>query len=84
MNAKYIIGGIIIIVFIAWGATAFINTTVTYVSFAEALKSKHTVQVAGHIDFDQVNFDSENNRLIFTIFEMNPKDPAKPERMQVI
>ncbi len=61
MNTRYIIGGIIIIVFIAWGATAFINTTVAYVSFEDAMNSKNNVQVAGHIDFNTVNLDSEKN-----------------------
>jgi cytochrome c-type biogenesis protein CcmE len=84
MKPKYIIGGIIVLVFIVWGASAFIQTTVTYVSFEKAMKSDKPVQVAGHIDFEDVNFDDANNRLVFSIYEMDPEDPAKPERMKII
>ena len=54
MNAKYIIGGIIILVFLVWGATSFMQTTIQYVSIEQAKKADKTVQVMGKIDFDKV------------------------------
>lgn len=84
MKAKYIIGGLIIIVFIIWGSFAFLETTVTYVSFAEARTATRSVQVAGHIDFDDVDFNDDKNRIEFSIYEMDPEDPANPDRMKII
>lgn len=84
MKAKYIIGGIIVIVFMIWGAFAFIETTVTYVSFDEARAATRPVQVAGHIDFDNVKYDADKNRIEFSIYEMDPADPAKPDRIKII
>ena len=57
MNAKYIIGGIIVVVFIIWGAMMFLKTTVRYVSFEEARTATRIVQVVGGIDFDEVAYD---------------------------
>jgi len=50
MKAKYIIGIVIIAVFIVWGATAFMETTLQYVSLQEAKTATRTVQVMGKID----------------------------------
>lgn len=84
MKAKYIIGGIIIIVFIAWGASAFFKTTVKYVSFDEARNATRTVQVAGKIDFDDVTFDADNNRLVFSIYDVAADSPAGADRLKII
>jgi len=84
MKAKYIIGTIIILVFAAWGFSAFLETTVKYVSFAEAREATRTVQIVGGIDFDNVNYDAENSELVFTIFDLEADDPANPERMKII
>lgn len=84
MKAKYIIGTIIILVFAAWGFSAFLETTVKYVSFAEAREATRTVQIVGGIDFDNVNYDAENSELVFTIFDLEADDPADPERMKII
>lgn len=84
MKAKYIIGTIIILVFAAWGFSAFLETTVKYVSFAEAREATRTVQIVGGIDFDNVNYDAENSELVFTIFDLEADDPADPERMKIV
>jgi cytochrome c-type biogenesis protein CcmE len=84
MKAKYIIGGIIILIFVVWGAMAFLKTTVSYVSFEQARESSRTVQVAGHIDFDRVEYDLDNQRLVFDIYEMDPQDPVSPDRLTVV
>ena len=84
MKPKYIIGGIVIIVFIAWGASAFFKTTVKYVSFDEARNATRTVQVAGKIDFDDVTFDADNNRLVFSIYDVAADSPVGADRLKVI
>jgi len=84
MKAKYIIGTIIILVFAGWGFSAFFETTTRYVSFAEAREATRTVQIAGGIDFDNVNYDAENSELVFTIFDLEAPDPANPDRMKII
>jgi cytochrome c-type biogenesis protein CcmE len=84
MKAKYIIGAIIIVIFVIWGASAFLKTTVQYVSIAEAKKSAKTVQVAGTIDFDDVHYDASNSRLVFSIYDINSPDPSGAERLKII
>ena len=84
MKAKYIIGVAIIVIFIAWGASAFFKTTVKYVSFDEARNATRTVQVAGKIDFDDVTFDADNNRLVFSIYDMEADSPIGADRLKVI
>jgi cytochrome c-type biogenesis protein CcmE len=84
MKPKYIIGGIIIIVFVFWGASAFLKTTVQYVSIAEARQTDKTVQVLGSIDFNDVRYDADRSRLVFSITDGH--DPSHPgaERLKII
>ena len=84
MNAKYIIGGLVIVVFIVWGASAFLQTTIQYVSIDEARSAERTVQVMGEIDFDRVNYNSDNSRLEFAIFDPEATDKAAAPRMNVV
>jgi len=67
VKLKYIVGIVIIAVFIAWGVQSFMATTIRYIPIAEAPSSTGTVQVAGMIDFDAVNYDAEKKQLIFDI-----------------
>jgi len=83
MNAKYIIGGVIIIVFIAWGASAFLKTTIQYVSLDEASRSQRMVQVLGKIDFSRVQYDNDKKRLEFAIYDAEAKDSVSAPRMPV-
>jgi len=84
MRAKYIIGIIIIVVFGIWGASAFLNTTIQYVSVAEAKVAQKTVQVAGLVDFDEVQYDIDNQRLAFTLIDPDSPDRSTAERMRVL
>jgi cytochrome c-type biogenesis protein CcmE len=84
MKPKYIIGTIIVLIFIVWGASAFFKTTVKYVSFAEAKNSTRTVQVVGGIDFDSVDYDTDRQRLVFTIYDLEAEDRSTAERMKII
>jgi cytochrome c-type biogenesis protein CcmE len=83
MKAKYIIGAVIIVVFLAWGASAFFKTTIQYVPLAEAAGSTRTVQVMGKIDFSRVNYNSGQNRLEFAVYDATAKDTLAAERMPV-
>lgn len=84
MKAKYIIGGIIIVLFLIWGTSAFLKTTIRYVSIDEARRSEKTVQVMGKIDFDQVAYSAGNSRLEFAIYNPEAKDKVTAERMKVV
>lgn len=84
MKAKYIIGAAVIVIFLVWGASAFMNTTVQYVSIEEAALSNRTVQVMGKIDFDAVNYDSENSRLEFAVYDAEATDPHGAGRLDVV
>ncbi len=84
MKAKYIIGGIIIVVFLIWGTSAFLKTTIQYVSLDEAYTAKRTVQVMGKIDFDKVNYNSGDTRLEFAVFDPEAKDTVMAKRYPVV
>ena len=81
---RYLIGGVIIVVFVIWGAYAFLETTVTYVPIQEALRSRSTVQVLGRIDFEKVRYDTARARLEFEIYDAEATDPNQAARMAVV
>ena len=83
MRAKYIIGGVIIVVFLIWGASAFLKTTIQYVSIDEAAKSQRVVQVLGKIDFSRVHYDNDKKRLQFAIYDAQATDTVNAPRMPV-
>jgi cytochrome c-type biogenesis protein CcmE len=84
MKAKFIIGGIIVIVFAIWGASAFLQTTVKYVSFDEARQADRTVQIVGGINFSSVIYDSEKNRLVFNIYDLETPEAHVPDQIEII
>lgn len=84
MRAKYIIGGVVIVVFLVWGASAFFRTTIQYVSIDEARHAQRTVQVMGKIDFDRVNYNEKASRLEFAIYDPKADDPNTADRMNVV
>lgn len=84
MRAKYIVGGIIIVVFLVWGTSAFLKTTIQYVSLDEAYSAKRTVQVMGKIDFDKVNYNAAETRLEFSVFDAEAKDTVSARRYPVV
>lgn len=45
----YIVGGVLVAAFLAYGATSFRSYLTPYVSFDEATRSSRTVQVAGSL-----------------------------------
>ena len=84
MSTKYVIGGLIIILFVVWGAYSFMKTTIQYVSIERARSSEHTVQVMGKIDFDRVNYNTDERRLEFAIFDAEAPNEATAVRLPVV
>ncbi len=84
MKAKYIIGVVVIVVFMVWGASAFFKTTIRYVPIKQALASANTVQVMGKIDFDHVKYNTKDSRLEFVVYDADAKDKATATRMNVV
>ena len=66
MKAKYIIGAIIIIIFIIWAGISFNKTLTPYVSLADAKKTQSIVQVKGK-KVDNGRFDMDKNLFLFTM-----------------
>ena len=67
MKTKYLIGIVIIVVFVIFGALSFRKTLTPYVSFAEARRTGTTVQVIGEIVFPEVKYDIDAHQLQFPI-----------------
>ena len=84
MKAKYIIGAVIIVVFLAWGASSFMKTTIQYVSIDEASQAHRTVQVMGKIDFAAVRYDQPKSRLEFAIYDPDAADMTQAKRLDVV
>ena len=84
MKAKYIIGGLIIVIFMVWGASAFLRTTIKYVSIEEAAAATQTVQTMGKIDFDQVSYNVEDKRLEFVVYDAEAEDKETARKLDVL
>lgn len=84
MKAKYIIGGIIIVLFMIWGASAFFKTTIQYVSIEKAKSSTKIVQVMGKIDFDKVFYNADDSRLEFAVYDAEALDKSTASTMNVV
>jgi len=84
MKAKYIIGGSIILLFLIWGASAFLKTTIRYVSIPDAAQASRTVQVMGKIDFDHVNYNADSSRLEFDVYDPQADQSGQADRLSVV
>lgn len=84
MKAKYIIGSVVIVLFMVWGATAFLKTTIQYVSIDAARSATQMVQVMGKIDFDKVNYNADDSRLEFAIYDADAQDKSTATTMNVL
>ena len=52
----YMVGGVLIVAFLAYGATSFKSNLTPYVTFEEAQKSVRKVQVAGGLVPDSTTY----------------------------
>jgi len=84
VNAKYVVGLVVIIAFGIWGTSSFFKSTVQYVSIAEAAKSDRTIQVMGKIDFDQVRYDQDDSQLEFVIYDAEAESKGTADHLKVV
>ncbi len=72
MNKRYIIGVIIIVVFIVVGFFAFVDTKVEYANFTNAVETHKKVQVKGTWVKDKdAGFDATTNKFTFYMKDEN-------------
>ena len=67
----YVIGGAVIVAFLAYGATSFKSELTPYVNFQEAMTSGHHVQVAGSLVEGSSRYDEASKTLRFTMADEN-------------
>jgi cytochrome c-type biogenesis protein CcmE len=69
MKTKYIVGIIIILAFIIFGALSFKKSLTPYVSFKEARSSTTPVQVMGKVDYSQAKYQPDSLQLFFPLID---------------
>lgn len=67
MKPKYIVGTVVILIFIFFASMSFQNSLVAYVSFDEAKANNRTVQVKGKRVVDSEHYDSDAKTFNFRI-----------------
>lgn len=65
----YAVGGVLVVAFLAYGATSFKSNLTPYVSFSEAMKTASRVQVAGALVEDSSNYVDQDEKLHFVIYD---------------
>jgi cytochrome c-type biogenesis protein CcmE len=65
----YAIGGVLILAFLAYGATSFKSNLTPYVSFEEAMRTHSRVQVAGALVENSSDYIDEDQELHFVIYD---------------
>jgi cytochrome c-type biogenesis protein CcmE len=65
----YTVGGVLIVAFLAYGATSFKSNLTPYVSFEEAQRSARKVQVAGGLVPDSTTYIEDKGMLQFGMVE---------------
>jgi cytochrome c-type biogenesis protein CcmE len=63
----YAIGGVLVVAFLAYGATSFKSNLTPYVSFEEAMRRQSKVQVAGSLVPQSTHYAEDVERLVFGI-----------------
>ncbi len=90
MNTKMIVGGIVIVIFIIFGAYSFLESTVEYTDLRGAMKTGKKVQVKGSWVRDkETYFDTRENQFSFYMRDDNDEeikvvlDGAKPNNFEI-
>ncbi len=65
----YIAGTVLVVGFLAYGASAFKSNLTPYVSFADAQVSAKRVQVAGALEPDSTSYVEESQQLSFGLLD---------------
>ena len=70
MNAKTIVGGIVVVIFIVFGTYSFVDSNVEYTNVAGAIKSHKKVQLKGTWNKDKESyFDSKTSQFTFYLMD---------------
>lgn len=69
----YAIGGVLVVAFLAFGATSFKSNLTPYVSFDEAMASHQKVQVAGELVQGSANYAEASKELSFQLVDPDGK-----------
>jgi cytochrome c-type biogenesis protein CcmE len=65
----YAIGGVLVVAFLAYGATSFKSNLTPYVSFEEAMRNSGKVQVAGSLVPNSTEYVEDAQKLRFGIVD---------------
>lgn len=77
MKGKYIIGIVVIVGFIIFGAISLKKSLTPYVSFAQAKGTPETVQIIGKIVEGETYYDTLAQNLVFNLTDKNSKEQMK-------
>ena len=77
MKGKYIVGIIVIVGFIVFGAISLKKSLTPYVSFAQAKHNPETVQIIGKIVEGETYYDTLAQNLVFTLTDKNSHEQMK-------
>lgn len=67
MKPKYVFGIVLLAAFIVFGAISFKKSLTPYVTFAEAMKARGSVQVIGQLVKEKTAYDTTAQVLRFTL-----------------
>lgn len=83
MKKSALFGLVVVVGFVAFGATAFKEAATPYVSFSQARTAPSAVQIKGTLDKRSIRLDSINRTLHFDLVDEGgdrmPVSYAKPE-----
>lgn len=75
MNKKYIISGLLLVLFLSIAILTFDDSKIDYSNFAGAEKSAKTVQIIGScVHSKPYNYDSEKNEFTFYMLDDKAKE----------
>lgn len=67
----YVIGGVLVVAFLVYGASSFKSNLTAYVSFEQAMNTGHKVQVAGSLVEGSTRWIEDSQQLAFTMVDEN-------------
>jgi cytochrome c-type biogenesis protein CcmE len=75
MKPKVIVGGVIVLLFIIWGAMSFMESNVEYTDVAGAMKTHKKVQLKGAWNKEkEASFDPKTSQFTFYLIDGNGKE----------
>lgn len=73
----YLVGGALLLAFVAFSASSFKSTLTPYVSYAEAQALDRTVQVAGGLERGSASYDEKASALRFVLVDPESQKTLK-------